>query len=84
MFIETNGKTIRTIVNNGAVSDNPNHKTERKAQQIAGKVSRTIIQLSMKDSKFFLIPIKRPMLVPISIQRTRPLNIRVRVFQITE
>jgi len=84
MFMETKGKTTSTIVNNGAISDRPNHKTERNAQQIAGKVSKTIIQLSMKDSKCFLIPIKIPMPVPINMLRTRPLKILTRVFHITE
>jgi len=84
MFMETKGNTISTIVNKGAISDKPNHKTERNAQQIAGKVKRTIIQLSMKDSKCFLIPIRSPMAVPINMDRTRPLKILTRVFHITE
>jgi hypothetical protein len=51
---------------------------------MAGKVRRTIIHLSIKDSKFFLIPIKSPMAVPINIHRTKPLKILIRVFHITE
>tara|TARA_B100001123_G_scaffold404473_1_gene493844 strand:+ start:358 stop:606 length:249 start_codon:yes stop_codon:yes gene_type:complete len=81
--METKGNTINITVNMGAHSESPNHKTDRKAQHIAGKVSSTIIQLSMKDSKFLLIPIKIPMDVPISIQRISPLKILERVFQIT-
>jgi hypothetical protein len=84
MFMETKGKTINITVSMGAHSDSPNHRTDRKAQHIAGKVRRTIIQLSMKDSKFFLIPIKRPIAVPMNIHRTKPLKILTRVFHITE
>ena len=69
-------------VSMGAHSDSPNHRTDRNAQHIAEKVRRTMIQLSMKDSKFFLIPIKRPIAVPINMHRTKPLKILTRVFHI--
>ena len=79
MFIATNGKTIRTMVRIGATSDNPNHKTERNAQQIAGNVKRTMIQLSKKASTLRSRPINRPIAVPMSMEATRPSKIRKRV-----
>ncbi len=63
----------------GAVSDRPNHNTERNAQQTAGNVNRTMIQLSKKISMPRLNPISSPSAVPISIEMTKPSNIRASV-----
>jgi len=79
MLITTNGKTIRTIVKTGAASDNPNHNTERNAQQTAGIVNRTMIQLSKKISISGCRPIRRPAAVPATIEITKPSNIRASV-----
>ena len=76
MFIVTKGKTIITIVRIGAASENPNHKTERKAQQTAGNVKRTMIQLSKKISIPRLNPIRRPSAIPTAIEMAKPSNIR--------
>ena len=76
MFIATNGKTIRTMVRIGAASDMPNHNTDRNAQQTEGTVSRTMIQLSKNSSTQRFNPITRPSAVPITIEMTKPSNIR--------
>ena len=70
---------MRTIVKIGAVSERPNHNTERNAQQTAGNVNRTMIQLSKKISMLRFNPISRPSAVPTSMEMKKPSNIRASV-----
>jgi hypothetical protein len=76
MFMTTNGKTIREMVRIGAASDIPNHKTERNAQQTAGTVRRTMIQVSKNNSTSRFNPIRIPNPVPASMDIAKPSNIR--------
>ncbi len=79
MFIATNGTTIKTIVKIAAAPDNPNHKTERNAQQTAGKLNKTMIQLSKKISTPRFSPIARPSAAPIAIETANPSKMRASV-----
>jgi hypothetical protein len=65
------------------MSEIPNQSTARKAQEIAGKVRSTMIQLSKKLSTERRSPMTRPMEAPMSIDRIKPTRTLSRVLPIT-